>query len=346
MTSSDVELNGRSLKLHKAIVDPQFGTKSVLTNSHWSFVDLYLRRNNSHDALFYWEQARQFHDASKGLPINSAPLLLYYSFMNATKALLSSKNCAFAPHHGVKGELLSADRRKISLSTEGVRFKSSGIVPSLSEYFCETESVRVHSLDVMLHNMVFVHRTYCLTYLSRAEMFFPLREAIYERDDVTGQIRLKAFVASDADWKKLRRKLPPSFERYPNGGDRCVRSVDFRNWDTSDDPSASEIQDLKDLHRSLRPDLLYIDGSETLWYLKSAGPRNLSRRSPTLILAAMHRLSEICRYRPIELASYMNGQQNWLINEFVTMSPAQFIDEIASEITGHQFMTPNVRVPK
>src|SRR4051812_26852549 len=52
---------------------------------------------------------------------------------------------------------------------------------------------------------------------------------------------------------------------------------------------------------------------------------------------------EICRYRPLELASHLSGQKNWLLSEFIQMSPVQFIDEIASELTGHQFLMPNVR---
>jgi hypothetical protein len=64
-----------------------------------------------------------------------------------------------------------------------------------------------------------------------------------------------------------------------------------------------------------------------------------------MVLAAMHRLSEVCRYRPLELASYLSGQKNWLLSEFIQMAPTQFIDEIASEITGFQFLVPNVRVP-
>jgi len=57
----------------------------------------------------------------------------------------------------------------------------------------------------------------------------------------------------------------------------------------------------------------------------------------------MHRLSEICRYQPLFLDSLLSGQKNWLLSEFIEMSPAQFIDEIASEMTGYQFLIPNVR---
>jgi hypothetical protein len=39
------------------------------------------------------------------------------------------------------------------------------------------------------------------------------------------------------------------------------------------------------------------------------------------------------------------GQKDWLLNEFVATAPAQFLDDIACEMTGHQIMTPNVRSP-
>jgi hypothetical protein len=31
---------------------------------------------------------------------------------------------------------------------------------------------------------------------------------------------------------------------------------------------------------------------------------------------------------------------NWLLSEFTSLSLTQFIDEIAAELTGHEFMPP------
>jgi hypothetical protein len=97
--------------------------------------------------------------------------------------------------------------------------------------------------------------------------------------------------------------------------------------------------------RQLRPDLQYLNGAQTLWYAKAnvTGPKRLQRSPLTLTLAAMHRLSELCRYRPMELSAFFGGPKNWLLSEFIQMAPLQFFDEISAEITGHQFMTPNVR---
>ena len=102
---------------------------------------------------------------------------------------------------------------------------------------------------------------------------------------------------------------------------------------------------LRGLNQTLRRSLHYINGAQTLWYMKAKGSYEIDRRPITLTLAAMHRLSEICRYRPAELDPFLGGQKNWLLSEFVSMSPPQFLDEIACEMTGHGVMIPNVRAP-
>jgi hypothetical protein len=45
----------------------------------------------------------------------------------------------------------------------------------------------------------------------------------------------------------------------------------------------------------------------------------------------------------MQLSAFLSGQKNWLLTEFIRMAPQQFIDEIAAELTGQQFMIPNVR---
>ena len=60
----------------------------------------------------------------------------------------------------------------------------------------------------------------------------------------------------------------------------------------------------------------------------------------TITFAAMHKLSEMARYTPDKLARHFDCQHNWLLSEFITSAPNQFIDEISSELTGHEFMLP------
>jgi len=128
-----VKLKGREIGPHKAVVAPLLDARSVLTNSPWTFVTLWLRRNKKEQALFYWQQAEEFNNASVGLPLQSAPLLLYYSFMNATKALLSAKGITFNELHGVgRDNTRISKANRISIAKEGVSLRKQGVLPSLA----------------------------------------------------------------------------------------------------------------------------------------------------------------------------------------------------------------------
>jgi hypothetical protein len=339
----EVVRNGtKALRLHKAVCDARFEVPTVLTVDPFSYVDLWLRRQHKDEALFYWRQADAFHRAARDLPIESSPLVLYYCFMNAAKALLAAKGLRFRPVHGVGSHRMRGPNSKVVLSNEGIQIRPEGIVPALVSYFHEAEPSQTHSLEAVLYNLVFIHRTYCLSYPKKRERFLPLKNVQFVRESETGEVRFMANPVDDADWKFFRRRLPPEVIRNPDDSNGIVSATNI-HWTTSDTPTWGELDDLRGMNRVLRRSLHYINGPETLWYLKSAGTYVIDRRPITLILAAMHRLSEICRYRPSELLSFLNGQKNWLLSEFVAMAPAQFLDEVVCEMTGHQVMIPNVR---
>lgn len=345
MSTTPIKINGKIITLQKAINSPLFGSKNVLTNSRWEFVELWMKKEKQTEALFYWIQAKEFHKAALGLPIQAAPLLHYYSFMNATKALLTAKSIAFNHHHGVRSHT-AAVRRKISLSNEGIQIKVNGILPSLSLYYGETEPIRTHTLQQLFYNLPYIHRTYCLSYPNQKDMFIPLLDCKFVKNTATDQTYFSAALSQDFSNRFVIQRLPASLtlDRIENEK-YFIRSVSHININRPSNLSPAEKTNLLAFHQSLRNDLLYINGSHTLWYAKStiAGPGIIRRFPTTLTLAAMHRLSELCRYKPTELNSFLESQKNWLISEFINQSPDQFLDEIASEITGYQFLQPNIR---
>lgn len=276
----------------------------------------------------------------------SSPLLLYYSFMNATKALLTAKRVAFNPYHGVTAATSSSPRRRIAFSNEWVQIKQEGVLPSLSAYLRETETQKRHSLQELFFNLVYIHRTYCLTYVNQADMFIPLVDCHYVINTESKQAYLRAKLSKDFAHARYHGLLPPSLAPEPALNDvRAIRSTQSVTLTGRSLGSENNKDRLASLNASLRRDIHYINGAQTLWYVKArvAGPRCLSRFPLTLTLAAMHRLSELCRYKPMELQSFLAGQKNWLISEFLQLAPGQFIDELAAEITGYQFLAPNVR---
>ncbi|CAI2719483.1 YaaC family protein [Nitrospina watsonii] len=343
---SPIRLNGREIGLHKGIINQELDSRTVLTNSPWDFVQLWLKREKKDRAFFYWNQAREFSLASEGLGVQSAPLLHYYSFLNAVKALLASKEIRFKEYHGVQAAKVKTASRKISLTNEVVKIKNDGVFPSFSEYLNEKETSKTHTLQELLFNLPFIHRTYCLTYSSQREMFVPIREGMFVADKKNKQAFFQAKLSKDFSSKHVINRLPQDFDLdSKNGPDYTIRSREKISYSKPSRPTKKDLERLKKLQQTLRKDLFYINGAQTLWYVraKTSGPSRLSRYSCTITLAAMHRLSELCRYHPLEFDSFLSGRQNWLLTEFIKQSPIQFFDEIATEITGHQFMIPNVR---
>ena len=343
-----IRMNGRDLKPHKAIVNTKFGVRTVLASNPWDFVALWLKREKKNKASFYWQQARVFSDAARGMPIASAPLLHYYTFMNAAKALLSSRGVVFDEHHGVQAHDLRKQSKRLALSNEGVKIQKYGIAHALSQYLGELETKQVHSLEDLLFNIPCIHRTFCLTYKNQSDLFIPLTDCKYVYDKKAKQAYFSARFSRDFKSKTNLRRLPPSFieDKSIESDQLAVRSVMSVPLTRSSIANLVNENSLRTLQKSIRDDLNYISGSQTLWYLKSvvSGHSRLNRQPLTLMLLAMHRLSEICRYRPMELDSFLSGQKNWLLTEFIQMVPSQFIDEISSEITGYQVMIPNVRL--
>jgi hypothetical protein len=201
-------LNGRKVKPHKAVVEPLLGTRTVLTHSPWGFVSLWLQREGKTDARFFWNQAQEFHRASISMPPESAPLLYYYCFMNAAKALLTAKGKTFSPYHGVKGNDSAGVRSKITLANRGIRILANGVLPALSAFLGETETSKEHTLQELLFNLPHVHRTYCLTYRSQADLFLPLVGCEFALDDLTMEVYLRAELSEDFADRKYIRRLP------------------------------------------------------------------------------------------------------------------------------------------
>ncbi|WP_433762967.1 YaaC family protein [Brucella anthropi] len=346
MAKQEVRVKGKVCRPHKSAVSPTLDSRTVLTESHWQFVELWLTRERQTDALLYWRQAREFHAAAKGLSAQASPLPLYYCYLNAAKCLLTSKGIAYDQHHGLREKRRAANVR-IDLSNEGVKLLNRGVATALSAYFGEIESRTEHYLKDIFLNLPFIHRTYILSYPNETEVFIPLVDCRFIQDSVTRQAYFAASISKDFKSGIIFKRAPPSLIQDADGLPNGVRSSASLPCTHAGRPTQQDIANIVTLNKQLRGDIEYINGSQTLWYMRTrpSAANLILRRVPTLILMAMHRLSELSRYKPLELNKHLSSKKNWLIDEFLRMSPSQFIDEISSEITGFQFQVPNVRAP-
>ena len=92
-----IKNNNRELTLLKSHQTPDYTCKTILSDSVFDYVELWLR-NHSHNndsyksALFYWRQSKHFYNASLSLPIEARPLTAYYACLNTINELTKPPN--------------------------------------------------------------------------------------------------------------------------------------------------------------------------------------------------------------------------------------------------------------
>ncbi len=338
MPAQDIDYKNKHLSLHKSITNPHFNERTVLVTNTWDYVDLWLKRNKKTEACFFWNQARSFYEATLILPKTSAPLTAYYCFLNATKALLLTKNSQFGNQHGVSGFTAAGPT---ALSNERIKIKSGGVLPALCQMFGEQVNPQeVYTLKDLLYNLPYIHRAFNLTF-SDTELFIPINHPRIVRSSKTHEAWLVAELVGKYANATTVKKLPQSFERDQGAPDKyIIRTTHRFEWRPRE--KLASLARYKTYHARLREEIVYINAGINRWYLRRGGAVNglISRHCLVLTFAAMHRLSELSRYAPDKLARHFDCQHNWLLSEFIVSAPNQFIDSISSEITGHEFVVP------
>ncbi len=242
---------------------------------------------------------------------------------------------------------------RIRLDNEGLKIKGGGVLPALIGYFGETETTTKYNLGEILSNLAFIHRAYAVSYSAR-EMFLSIGNPRYVRAG-PGQARFEADLPSEHCHGQTVRTFPAAFRirelteaewedtLFESG--YVIETVGTFPWSGARRPSNADMASLCAFHRRLRLDINYISGARPNWYLKRtlANTSRIQRNNLTLMFMAMHRVSEIARYKPVELNRVLAGSKNWLIYEFVEAARNQFIDEIAAEITGFEISPAAVR---
>lgn len=334
-----LKIKGKNLTLQKSINEPKFDAKSVLVSDPWEYVEMWLKRSSGNkEAIFYWQQAKEFYKATLSLPLTSAPLTSYYCFLNATKALLLIKEIEFSNYHGVSGK---QEKTRLSLINEKIVFKQNGVLPALMKYLEDPIPNEEYSLKELLRNLVYIHRTYCLTYISESskELFIPLEDVFFVKKKRSRECWFSAEIDEEYANKHTLNKINNKFEKDVNFSDRYVVRLKKRTiWDKN---STLETQKFINYHKRIRRNVQYIAGSSSRWYIKRTNlPESIPLSPLSITFAAMHKLSELSRYEPITLSRHLNSQHNWLLSEFIKNASYQFIHELASEITGDEFAQP------
>ena len=341
-------------------INPELKSKTILTDSTWEYVEIHLKQKSDgcarhKNAIFYWQQARNFFKATYSLDNNSKPLTTYYCFLNATKALLEIKNISYDFSHGVSGR---CEKGHNNIKNEFVRLKTKGVLAGLCNYFEEAiqpisaeEPHEEYSLKDVFYNLAYIHRAYNVTYTNQTELFIPILEPKLVRDKSKNkawmQFKLEPEHSNNSTMSKLdslnyeKEVIAENTESYTIRNKRRFKWKVARNL-----PNDANLNRLNNYIKARRNELQYIYSASELWYLKrndSISASVINHNPAVLTYAAMHRLSELARYQPNILQSHLEKDASWLLNEFIEKSIVQFLDQISSEITGNTFRITGFR---
>ncbi len=342
-----LKISNTSVIVSKAKRAPNFTAKSVLTDSTWRYVEIFLKQAKATEAFFYWEQSHNFFKATQELNLVSKPLTTYYCFLNAIKALLTYKKISYKNLHGVTGK---REHGQWNLQNESITIKQSGILPSLCTYLGEVTdgTDKTYTLKEILYNLQYIHRAYCITYRNQAELFVPIKNPrfVQDKDRKVGWFECSLDLKNSNN-RTLGKLVGFSRDQFYQDQSPWVirRNKNFTWKAPRNKPTARSLREFKKYHKKIRSRLRYIYGYTDLWYIKRKNLANniIDRNTLSLTFAAMHRLSEMSRYEPNILRNHLERNASWLLSEFISKSILQFIDQISSDITGNDFRLTGFR---
>jgi hypothetical protein len=352
--SQAIEWNQRPATPRIAL-DADYDKRAVLSADVWSYVDLWLTREGADEALLYWMQARKFLQAADGKDPLTSPLLYYYSFLNSAKALLATKGVLHSPYHGL-GQILPSQQRTV-LDNERVAIAAAGVFQDLFHYYAGRHLAHQtaaghraeHSVKNLLRNVIVVHAAYNSTFQTHAPL--PLFEPLHNPwflQTAAGDVRLEAGVfARGLEQLSLREQnrrisslLDGQYESFPAGPDGLLICSTMA---LGQDASAAGLATAnRAIHARLHS---IVTPHEQRFYLRRNRQGALDWPQAATMFAAMFHFGSRVRYHPSAMSTLLEGQQNWLIGEFLQAAPDQFTALMASEITGCNFQRPYAGLP-
>jgi hypothetical protein len=299
-------------------------SNKLIISDIWSFWD-YVIKKNGFDKVFMsslLEQAKFFYEAAEKSPIKSQPLLYYYSFLNFAKIAINLKlkygrtGCSYM--HGIS----QSDSNKFSNATIEIKqilsppHKNKNVSAELERLLNENTILSKLELNVkqLLNHCVGIHRTYSEIY-SQKEIFCKIqkeeltkcgKELIFEADVKCNEEEFNSLLSIGYNIVRDNNKFKLT-ESYVMPDNNVTRKSYY------------------ELSKILRnKGLWYYIGKDG--YVNYLSISNISRYSPEFIIYnAMFYFGSITRYHPYLFDEIFSAKEQWLMGEFLTTQPKQFL---------------------
>lgn len=303
-------------------------SKKIVISDIWSFWDYVIKKFNYEQEFMnsLLEQAKHFYITAENSPIKSKPLLYYYSFLNLSKVIINieKKYGMVSYMHGI-GE---THHNRFSHSTIKIAEKKS-YLKNISIELSETldgvsgNSTQVLKVKDYLLHCVGIHRAYSEIY-NINEVFFRVKDLKLFK---SGSALISRFevVAEESDIPSLRLQ-----------GYHIIEEEGVYYWQEEIETGKNYLtrQSYYQLSKHLR--------SKGIWYFVNnngytcyISNNSTCRYTPEIIIYnTMFFLGSITRYHPYMFDKIFSDKEQWLMSEFLTTQPKQFLYLATAKILG------------
>lgn len=302
----------------------------------------------------YIKQAHNYYMAAKNLPVDSSPLLYYYSFLNLMKAYLAVQRPSEVDSRNSHGLSVPnrLDRKIRTINVRALDTPSSIFSAVYSDYTGEKLAHRT-SFNILR----------LLAYCADIGYEYELSK-FGKSESCRGSVALVVNTANDTVWpivaiagshetvfkhKKRVSKFLKLYEKVDfeqrlardifgiSAIERSAYVFYERKEALSPDNVSNRMLLLNELERSLQFVYLanYRDDERHSFMLQSPYRLNkqLLMNEQLAIYSIMFYLSDLVRYKPHTLDKLLSGKEKWLFESFVKSAPPTFLSRALSMIT-------------
>lgn len=277
------------------------------------------------------EQAKHFYQTAIDSPIKSQPLLYYYSFLNLSKIMINLTN-AFGSNmmymHGVKED----HNHKFTHSEITKQKKKNNIVQvahetlSLFDSSISTSDLKFN-LKELLNHCVGIHRAYSEIY-NQSEIFVRIiSNNLYKNGkQLIFKCKLQCTNNEANELKALGYRI--------ENEDDCFYYIEEITMN-SYQPIRKDYSDLSEIIRN-KGIWYFIGNNGYTMYLSKCQTLRYSQES--IIYLMMFYLGSITRYHPYMFDKIFSDKEQWLMSEFLSTQPKQFIYLATAKVLGQSVL--------
>lgn len=296
-------------------------SKKLIISDIWSFWDYVIKKKNF-DRPFMsslLEQAKNFYEAAENSPLKSKPLLFYYSFLNLAKLMINIDkeygSTGLKYMHGLKEHHnsrfihsdIEIDQKKNYLKNVSVELLE------IFDGITFNQKTTINLKDYLCH-CVGIHRAYSEIY-TVPETFYKLGRFYLYKHGARMGVKVKVqCCANDI----------PALTQI---GYNIVEEDNQYYW------TEEIIRPQQNVTRRDYAKLAKVMNDKGMWYfIGNDGYTTYLSSNPTcrykpeiIIYNTMFYLGSITRYHPYMFDRIFSDKEQWMMSEFLTTQPKQFL---------------------